>query len=207
LSQKHSSGREINIAAPVASSVQAAVITNNINAPIPSNIDGIYLNFVSGATGSSGGAVAGWDINMYLTNNVFTFFLPNAAGGQSGGVSTGPGTNIYADLAIGTVVGAASPYTVNSGAGGAGSTVNFQTTGLHILGFRFLNEATSMVNYGYALIENTGPSGFPATLRSYSYENSGGAITVVPEPSTYALLGTFALGALGLRQWRQRKAA
>ena len=194
----------VALAAPAVA--EATVITNNINLPIPANIDGVYLNFVTGATGSSGGAVSGWDINPYLTNGVFTLFWPLPTT-TAGGVDTASGANIYASLVAGNVVSAASPYTQNAGGGGPGSTVNYQTTGQHILGFRFVNEGTGVVNYGYAVFNNTAPTGFPATLVSYSYENNGGSITVVPEPTTFALLGVMAAGALGVRAWRQRKAA
>lgn len=194
------------LAAPALPSADATVVTNNINIAIPANIDGVYLNFLTGATGTSGGTTAGWDINVYLTNGVFTFFWNNTAPSVSGGVDTSAGGNVYASLSPGAVVSAASPFTASSGGGGAGSTVNYQSTGQHILGFRFYNEATAAINYGFAVFNNTSPNGFPATLVRYSYENNGGPITV-PEPSTITLLGLVAAGGLGLREWRRRKAA
>jgi hypothetical protein len=188
------------LAAPVVA--DATVINSGIvNIPVPADSDGVDINFLTGATGTA--SFTGWDLNAYLTNSVFTFFWPSGGGG----VDTASGANVYASLTAGSVISAASPFTANSGGGGAGSTINFQSTGQHILGFRFLNEATSVVDYGYAVFNNTGPSGFPATLVSYSYENNGGAITVVPEPTTFALLGVMAAGALGVRAWRKRKAA
>ena len=36
-----------------------------VNIVIPDNIDGVYMNVVTGATGPLGGGVAGWDINPY----------------------------------------------------------------------------------------------------------------------------------------------
>lgn len=191
----------VALAAPAVA--EATVITNNINLVIPADIDGVYLNFVTGATGTAGGSVPGWDINPYLTNGVFTLFWP-APTTTAGGVDTSAGANTYADLPNGSVVSAASPYTQSAGGGGPNSTINFQSTGQHVLGFRFANGA--VVNYGFAIFNNTAPNGFPATLVSYSYENNGGPITV-PEPTTFAFLGVFAAGALGVRQWRKRKAA
>ena len=42
----------------------------------------------------------------------------------------------------------------------------------------------------------------------YAYEDSGAGIQAgVPEPTTMALLGVMAAGALGVRAWRKRKAA
>ena len=191
------------IAAPAVPTADATVITNTVNLALPATADGVYLNVVTGA--SSVSAVAGWDLNPYLSNGVFTFFWPSATTG--GGVATGAATNVYASLSAGAVISSASPFTASAGGGGPGSTINFQSTGQHILGFRFVNEATGIVNFGYAIINNSAPNGFPATLVSYSYENNGGAITVVPEPSSFMLLGLAAAGAFGVREWRKRKAA
>lgn len=191
----------VALAAPAVA--EATIITNNINLTIPANIDGVYLNFLTGATSTA--SFSGWDINPYLTNGVFTLFWPTPTT-TAGGVDTA-GDAIYASLSAGAVISGASSFTQAAGGGGPGSTINYQTTGQHILGFRFLNEGTGVVNYGYAIFNNTAPNGFPATLVSYSYENNGGAITVVPEPTTFALLGVMAAGALGVRAWRKRKAA
>src|SRR4051812_29482887 len=189
------------LAAPAVA--EATVITNNINLVIPENIDGVYLDFFTGTTATA--AFNGFSINPYLSSNdVFQFFWPSPAD-TAGGVDNVD--DVYASLSVGAVVSSASSFSQAAGGGGPGSTVNFQTSGQHILGFRFLSSGTGVVNYGYAIFNNTAPNGFPATLVSYSYENNGGAITVVPEPTTFALLGAMATGALGLRAWRKRKAA
>lgn len=196
----------VALAAPaLAPSAQAAVITNNINLAVPSTIDGFYLNFATGGTSASGDALAGWDWNPYLTNSVLTFFWNNTAPSVSSGVATAVTGGTYLSLAPGTVVNAASIFSASSGSGGAGSTIAYQGTGTETLGFRFYNEATAAIDYGYATIKTTATSGFPATVLSYSYENTGAAITVVPEPTTTALLGlgALALGASGVRRWRQ----
>ena len=44
---------------------------------VPNNADGVYLNLLTGATGTTGSSVPGWDINPYLANSVFTFFWNN----------------------------------------------------------------------------------------------------------------------------------
>src|SRR4051794_23991305 len=192
-----------SVAAPaMMPSADAAVVTNNINLSVPATIDGVYLNFVTGGTGSA--AFAGWDINPYLTNGVFTLFWPT---GNSGGVETSPGSAVYASLSPGAIISAASTFTAAAGGGGPGSTINYQTAGQHILGFQFTNENTGIVNYGYAVINNGASAGFPATIVSYSYENTGAAITVVPEPTSFALFALAAAGAVGVREWRRRKAA
>ena len=44
------------------------------------------------------------------------------------------------------------------------------------LGIRFFNEATTSVNFGWIQLNTTAPNGFPATIVSYCYENSGASI-------------------------------
>ncbi len=191
-------------AAALPQEAGATVVTFNTPTAIPATFAGIYVNFLTGAIGASGGGTPGFDWNPYANAPNLSFYWGPAANG-AGGVATGVGTNVYADLAPGTTVSGASPFSNIA----AGTNPTYLTTGSHILGFRFLNEATGIINYGYLTITTSSGTGFPATLQGWSFENSGGAITVVPEPSTTALLtiSALALGALGLRSWRKQRAA
>lgn len=193
-----------------AGSAYATPVTFSTPIAVPNNLDGVYLNLLTGATGSTGSSVTGWDINLYNTNSVFTFFWNNTAPNVSGGVATAVSGGTYIDLPVGAVVSAASIFSASSGAGGPASTTAFQTTGVHTLGFRFYNEATSAINYGYMSIQNTATSGFPATILSWTFENSGSAITIpgastggVPEPTTWAMM-LMGFGALGAAMRRTR---
>jgi hypothetical protein len=184
-------------------SADAAIVTFNTPINVPQTLAGIYINFGTGATGASAGALPGWDFNPYQINaqTNLGFYWNPAPASSNGGVATAAGGSSYANLAIGTVVGPSSPFTAAIG----GTAPNYRVTGTQILGFRFFNEATNAINYGYDVIQTTASGGFPATIRSWSYENNGGAITVVPEPSTTALLtvSALALGAAGVRRWRK----
>ncbi len=185
----------------------ATVITNSTPIVVPATLAGIYLNFLTGVAGASAGSNPGWDWNPYRQNagNLGFYWAPTPAN-SSGGVASSAATGSYLDLAPGATVSGASIFSqvITLAAGNP-----FLTSGTHILGFRFFNEATQAINFGYLTVTNTAPNGFPTTVVSYSYENNGGAITVVPEPSTNALLALTALvlGAVGVRQWRRQQAA
>jgi hypothetical protein len=193
------------VAAPVADA-NAVVVTTVASIPVPNTFAGVYINFLNGATGITPAAVPGWDFGPYGGGTTVNFFWPSTPAASSGGVASataGP----YSLLAPGAVISGASTFAVTTV---SAATVPFQTTGPHILGFRFYNEATSAINYGYLTMTNTAPSGFPATITGWSYENSGGAITVaaaVPETSTTAMmaLGALALGALNMRRLRRQQ--
>ena len=56
----------LSVASPGA---MAAVICNTTTVPlsIPQTSDGVYLNYVTGVTGISGGTVTGFDINPWYS--------------------------------------------------------------------------------------------------------------------------------------------
>jgi hypothetical protein len=181
---------------------QATIVTFNTPIVIPNDFTGTYINLATGA--NSPGQPSGWDFNPYNNGTSLAFYW-TGAGNDAMGVATATGSNIYADLPLGSVVGPTSPFTAAT----AGTAPNYLTTGVHILGFEFTNEGTGMLNFGYAFVQTTASAGFPATILSWSYENNGSSITVVPEPSTTALLGlsTLVAGAIGIRAWRRKRAA
>jgi len=188
-------------------SAEAAIITFSTPVIVPATFAGVYVNLGTGATAASGAALPGWDFNPYAASGLTQlgfYWNPTPAASQ-GGVASG---TTYLSLSPGTVVGPGSTYSITI-LGTTGSP--YLTTGTHILGFRFFNETTSAINYGYLTMSNTAgsPSGFPTTILSWSFDNTGAPITVVPEPTTAALLSiaALALGALGLRQWRRQRAA
>jgi hypothetical protein len=192
--------------AAVPQIADAEVITFNTPIVVPQTLSGVYINFLTGATGTSAGAVPGWDFNPYNTASGLGFYWAGAgAANEAAGVADAPNGTIYADLPIGATVSASSPFTANI----QGTNPPYRTAGTHILGFRFINDTTGVLNFGYAVIQTSGGTGFPATVQSWSFENTGAAITVVPEPSTVGLLSVaaLALGAMGLRKWRRQQAA
>jgi hypothetical protein len=164
-------------------SSMAAVVcgpTNNIS--VPANIDGVYLNLVSGATGTAGAGTTGWDINLYQTGTpaALFFFWPTTPANSFGGAST---ATVYDALSSGAVIGPASTFILNSGAGGPAPFVNWQATQTgKYLGVRFFNENTSTINFGWLQLNTTATSGFPATISQYCYQTDGTAITAGTTP-------------------------
>ena len=167
----------------LAASVPMAAIIDSgpITIAIPATLAGVYINWLTGGTGGSGAGLPGWDFNPYQTATGLGFYWNNAVAASSGGV--GVGTTV-SDLAVGAIVGPAATYSITI----QGASPNFRTTGPKILGFRFQNEGTLAVNYGYALMDTTAgagnQAGFPATITRYVYENTGLPITVAAPPPT-----------------------
>jgi hypothetical protein len=167
--------------ASLTSTAFAAVVDSGpLSIPVPNNIDGIYYNVLTGATGATGGATTGWDVNVFNAGTFLAFFWPtNPVANSNGGVATG---TVYTNVADGGVVGPASTFAVASGASGAANFANFTTTGPKVLGIRFFNEtAPGSIHFGYVRMDKTGTTGFPATITRVVFESTPNtAITVTP---------------------------
>lgn len=186
--------------AGTATFAQAAIITTNVNITVPSTIDGVYVNVITGQTSTT--EFAGYDFNPYNNGAGITFYTP-LNGGTVVAAATGT-TSQALNLAPGAVIGASSIFQQYQVRG----DLNFNNAGPHIVGFKFLNETTGIYNYGYMNITTTAGTGanggFPATITGWTYDNTGAALTVagaatpgVPEPATWAMmmLGFGAMGA------------
>jgi hypothetical protein len=189
-----------------ASQAQAVPVSSGVvNIAIPANVDGVYLNVLTGATGISGPATFGWDVNPYGSTGLSFFataaMTTNANGGYVG--SAGPGGAITR-LTLGTSIGAGSTF-IGGATSPAASTWNLNSSDNYV-GFRFLNENNSQVHYGYMQIALGANTFTGRSIVGYVYENVAGAsITVMPEPGTDALMG---LGMAGLMvAVRRRKQA
>lgn len=209
LSTRHAALRLSLCAVALAGSIgamgpaHAAVITFNTPIAVPNTFDGVYINLLTGATGTSGASVPGWDFNPYNSGTALSFFWGSTPAASHGGVAS-TATGPYLDLAVGTSISGASTF---SAVTAAAQTLAFQAPGTHTLGFRFYNESTSAINYGYLSMTSGGSNGFPLTINSWSFENTGAAISVVPETSTTLMMavGALALGALNLRRQRRQR--
>ncbi len=166
--------------------------------PVPNSIDGIYINFLNGNTGSSGATVPGWDFNPYNNGSGMAFFAPLTSPPgitlTQGVLSTGtPGTSAVARvLQTGDLVSS----TPALGFYNAGITMatEFRSNGVRFLGLRFYNESNDTMNYGWAELESGAGSGadagFPATVSRFCFDDSGQPIMVGTLPVT---LQTFSI--------------
>ena len=187
------------VAAGFASAASAAIITWNINAAIPATLDGMYIKIdTQQSTTASGTGLAGWDINPYgsTTLNFYasatapnpgtTYVRTQASGGPS-------------SLALGTVIGGSSPFanstTTVVSATGVGSN-GWVANSVNYFGFRFHNNTTNAINYGYGIMQ-VGASGASRTLLAIVYGDAGESVTVgaIPAPGALALLGVAGLAA------------
>lgn len=177
----------IAIAACVASpAAMAAVQCRNTAIPFASTTD-LYINLVTGATGGSGGATAGWDINMYPSTTGFAAYWGGTSSLGGGVAATTDGN--YVVLASGATINAASLY--SKAATGTAFSAFYVPTGVTngYLGVKFVNEAmANAINYGWISYTTTGAAasapgaGFPATINGWCYQDDGSAITAGTTP-------------------------
>ena len=187
------------VAAGFASAASAAIITWNINAAIPATLDGMYIRIDNQtSTTGAGGGLAGWDINPYgsttlsfyasatAPNPATTYVRTQASGGPS-------------SLALGTVIGGSSPFANSTTAVVSGTGVGangWSLNSVNYFGFRFHNNTTNAINYGYGIMQ-VGASATSRTLLAIVYGDAGESVTVsaIPAPGAIALLGVAGLAA------------
>lgn len=204
------------LAAPaLAPNAGAAIVYSGpINLTIPTTTSGIYLNVVTGVSATSPAAAPGWDLNLWGSGSFFAW-ANNSASLNDGVIQDfagGSSTTLVDNLPIGTPVNGTYSFGRTASIETTGTTAFTLSSSANYIGFRFLNEATGQVDYGWAQISLSSTyNGQPRSVVGYAYENTGTAIlvgqTAVPEPTTTVLLGAMAAGAVGVRQWRRRKAA
>ena len=161
----------------VASGAQAAIVYSGVvNISIPLNVDGVYLNLVNGATGTSGASTAGWDINPYGSSSL-TWFLPSNPASSFGLVRGLGSSTTQVDNLFGTdyLIAATGTPAPNYGAGTnqtSGTTAFIFNSSNNIVGLRFWNEATSQINYGWMRLSFSAGFNTTRSIVEYAYEDS-----------------------------------
>ena len=156
-----------------ATSMAAVIDSGPLNINVVPNIDGLYVNFVTGA--NANGTIAGWDFNPYQTGTFLTFFT-SAAAANTNSVVGAAGT--ITALAPGATIGPASSFATTGIVSTAGTA--FRATGTAFVGVRFTRESDSTVHYGYAEMTTTTGTGFPAVLVRYAYDDTPNTPITIP---------------------------
>ena len=150
----------------------AIVVVDDVNFLIPDTVSGGSINWGTGETCNCD-TNPGYDFNPWGANGDLAFWFWGVDSGDRAALSL-DGTT-YAVLGAGDTIGPGSSFIIE---GFPSATVNWrQVDGVDgYLGFRFNNNG--VVNYGYARLTTSGETGFPATITSYVYDQTGGAITI-----------------------------
>ena len=176
LTRHFAAGAAIAAAAPfmTTDSASAAVQYTAVTWVIPANIDGLYINVETLATGSAGSVVAGWDINPYSATSLTWFNATGTGMMRYPGVTGGSAGN----LPVGTVVNATASYgsgtvTVGTAAG------NWQLNAANYFGFRFV-ASDGQTHYGWGKFEiGAAINGADRQITEIAWETTPGApITV-----------------------------
>jgi hypothetical protein len=147
---------------------------------VPATTEGLYVNLVTGVSGTSEGAVPGFDVNLYAaastnpSGQLRFYWGPESTGG-AGVASSG---TVYAVLGPNVTIGPESLFTR---AAFTGDTSAWQVGTTGFLGLRARDEAADRIVYGWLSLSTSAPLGFPATINGWCLEDSGSPITI-PDP-------------------------
>lgn len=150
-----------------AASASADVVFYTPNWTIPANIDGLYINVETQATGTAGGAVPGWDINPYSATALTWFNATGTGMLRFPGVTTGSAGS----LAVDTPVGPTGSY-------GSGSVVvgtapgNWRLNSDNYFGFRFVG-SSGQTHYGWGKM-SVGSAITTRTITEIAFESIPG---------------------------------
>lgn len=181
--------------AAMSSTGHAAIVSYELNTTLSSGIN-YGINMETGAVHL--GELTGDDV--YLLAGSSSFYVLHQTVGPASLLARYSGSSSPSNLAQGFTVGLPmSGATWGTGSAvsfGAGSTGAFFLNATNYVGVRFANSAGAY-RYGYLSLQ-LGATTQQCTVKGIAYEDSGGAITIVPAPGALALLAA----AGGMRRRR-----
>lgn len=148
---------------------------------LPATGEGLYINLVTNVSAPTEAGAPGFDFNPYaaqssLPEGQLKFYWGPSSNNGAGVVTSG---DTYAVLGGGQVIGPSSTF---SRAALAGDTSAWQAGFGGFLGVRFQEEPSNALRYGWIRLTTSPPLGFPASVETWCYEDSGAAITT-PVPT------------------------
>jgi hypothetical protein len=183
-------GPAVCLASTAPAADAAVVLRSGLSIDIPSTDAGLYLNVITGETGTTLFTnPAGWDVNLFGSISLFAYTPPQAIPG--GGAYVGSGVQFnFMFHSFGVSVGPSDSFTgTGVVAPNLSSPFTLPSVGQYGIGFRFFNEATSAVHYGFMYLElgNT-LGGQPRRLLGYYYESLPGVALNLPGPGATLML-------------------
>lgn len=151
------------------------VVSGPIDHPVGETLSGTSINWITGDIVDDD-PDSGYDINLYTTGGLAMWW--NYSPTLNAAIAVSEDSADYLVLESGDTIGPASTF---SRTNFAMPTWRAGATGY--LGFRFDCSAapsppTDNTCYGYLHLQTTGPSGFPATILDWAYNQVGDPITI-----------------------------
>lgn len=156
---------------------EAIVRSDRLDLNVPPTFSGLSFNFARGEW--SRFPLLGDDFAAYHGGQLFPYLLFYWYGdwGSGGGGVADTVYGPYKVLQSGDTIGPASVFSGIAN-GSYSETRRFLEGADGYLGFRFQNEETGQINYGYVHLRTTAPTGYPAKVLDYAYDRTGAPITI-----------------------------
>lgn len=147
----------------------AIVYSGVVNIPIPGNFLGVYIDLVTGVTGTSQATVPGFDLNPYYGGN--SIFAQNNAAAVGIKASAGPPTGQVINLALGAPV--IGPFFTGNP---LLTSANFVPGTPGLVGVSFRRESDNAVLKGWVRMSRGANNTTAGLIVDYAYENTGASI-------------------------------